>query len=227
MTGGPLSWSADGGSGAYRLGFRVGTTWIGGSGVHPPHQMAVEAGGTVLSTLGRTDVPQYRWLGTTQPINLEPVSIQFELWLKSEAWYQTLREISESGEVVDGWLDLPVSEVWSVPLKAASQILWKTGRKLPWDVPGVTPSTRPPRVYVDGTEQTVVGSSGPAAGEVYVPTTGGHGEIETPADLSGSRLVLYYHPLLAVRIEGLRLTYREANGLRVSATAREVRERRW
>lgn len=227
MSGGVLDWQAAGGTPAYRLGFRIGSAWIRGQGITPPHSVEIPSGGVVLATLGRTDVPQYLWMGEDQPINLEPVRLPLDFVVNGEAGYWALRRVSESGEVVDAYLDLPAEEAWSIPLAASGQTLWKTARRLPWDVPGVTTATRPPKAYIDTTEQTVVATAGPAAGEVYVPATGGFASIETPSGITGSRLVLRYHPLLSARVTDLRLEYREPNGLRVSCTVEEVRGRRW
>lgn len=207
-----------------RLGMYVNGYRIRGGLVHPDSaNYSRNPPGTLLSTMGHSDILQTRWLGADVPVNLEPIRASFSIIAASELEYHAFME-SSTGLSVDVWPDLLIADRWHIPSANPGQTEWKTSRRLPYDLPFVTPSLRPSTAYIDDVAQTVVASSPPSAGEVYVPTTGGFATIETPAGISGTWLTLRYHPVLSARVTTA-LNHQDVNDLRLQVEIEEVRER--
>lgn len=209
------------------LGIYLDGRWIDGGRFYPqPFGIEAAAPGSVMPTLGHSDVVQYRWLGADVPVNLEPyVATGMLVEVVEEADYRALLAAGNRGAVVDLWCDIPIVDQWSIAHKASGQTTWKSSRQFPWALGGVTHVTRPPMVLIDGVEQTLVSSAGPAAGEVYVPEEGGLSAIETPADISGEWLQLWYSPILRVRVDSARIEIAQHNRVIVSLAISEIRER--
>lgn len=219
---GYLEWSPA----PYTLGILVDGHFYRGGGLTPPHELNLDPGGSVLSTLGASDVVQFRWLGGSVPINTQPISTSFTVRFINEADLYAFEQAAMSGQPVDFWVDQPFAEIWSIPHKSAGQILWQTSRQLPYGLPGVTQTSRPPAVLIDGVVQTLAAGSPPASGEVFVPDEQGYSEIETPSDISGSKLVLRYSPIFRVRLS-VRRRLGDWNDLTANVDVQETRQRRF
>jgi hypothetical protein len=224
--GGIYTWDTDAGL----LGLYVDGRWIEGGAFYPqPLAVSQASRGSVLATIGGTDIVQLVWLGGEVPVNLRPVSVPVDVVLAHEEDYWAVTEASELGLAVDVYLDLPVTDIWSIAHADAGQTTWKTSRKLPYgsSLTGVSLASRPPTALIDGVAQTVVASSGPGAGEVYVPDSGDYAAIETPTGIAGSYLKLRYPPILRARLVGLQRSLRAHNALAVAFTVEEVMARRF
>lgn len=221
-----MGWEGVGGL----LGINLAGRWIEGGAIYPqPFALSRASRGVVLPTIGGHDVVQFLSLGADVPINIGPAVVPVTFQLADEADFWALSEAAASGDVVDAYVDLPITDQWRIGHADSAQTTWKTSRKLPYDgvLSGVTLATRPPVVLIDATEQTVVASAGPGAGEVYVPDEGDYAEIETPGGIVGTYLKLRYHPIMAVRLDGHDLGYSQHNELIFSTTLTEVRRRRF
>lgn len=181
-------------------------------------------GGSLLPTLGDTDILQLRWLGGDAPVNLHPHAFDVEIELTSEADYWLIHRAQAIGAVVPVWWDYWIADLWHIPSKASGQTTWKTSRWLPWNLSGISHATRPPKAFIDGVAQTIVTSGTPTSGQVKVPATGGDfGTIETPSSISGTYLELRYPAVFLMRIQGLALTYQQVNDLRARCSLIEQR----
>lgn len=205
------------------LGLYVDGVRIRGGQLHPDAaNYSRNPPGTVLPTMGHSDILQTRWLGADVPVNLESIRASFSIIAAAESEYHTFMEAS-TGLAVDVWPDLLIADRWHIPSANSGQTTWKTSRRLPYDLPFVTTVLRPVSVLIDDAEQTVVSSSPPAAGEVYVPSVGGFAAIETPAGISGTWLTLRYHPILSARVSAS-LRHQDVNDLRLEVEIEEVRD---
>lgn len=207
------------------LGMYVGGRRIKGGLVHPSGaNYSRSPAGSIIPTLGNSDVTQLMLVALDAPMSIQPINTKFSLSLSLEDDYHVFLESHTHGEPVDIWYDLIISDVWSIRHNP-SGLLWKTSRKLPYGLSFVTTTNRPPRAFIDSVEQTVVHTSPPAAGEVYVPNVGGYATIETP-DISGGRyLTLKYHPIVVSRVIVDSLTHEDVNDLRMNVAIEEVRQR--
>lgn len=207
------------------LGMYVGGRRIKGGLVHPSRaNYSRTPSGTIVPTLGNSDVTQLLLVAIDAPMSIQPISTRFSLSLSLEDDYHILLESHSHGEPVDVWYDLIIADVWSIRHNP-SGTTWKTSRKLPYDLPFVTPTIRPPRAFIDGVEQTVVHASPPSSGQVYVPDIGGYTTIETPNISGGRYLTLRYHPIVVSRVIVDDITHEDVNDLRLSVTIEEVRQR--
>lgn len=209
-----------------RLGMYVAGRRIKGGLVHPNRaDYSRSAPGVLLSTLGHSDVLQVRWFGGDVPVSLEPISVRFSMILSDQADADAITEAQSAGAPVDLWLDLVIADQWSIPHAAAGQTQWKTSRKLPYGLDFVTVANRPPRVFIDDTEQTVIHAGVPAAGEVVVPDAGGYAVITTPAGIVGTMLKLRYHPIIVARVTQADYGHEDVNHLNLQVEIEEIRSR--
>jgi hypothetical protein len=113
----------------------------------------------------------------------------------------------------------PGGELIGFYAKDAGQTTWKTLRRQPWHITGVSHATRPPAVLVDGLELTVVTGS-PSSGEAQVLDEGGAiGTITTDTDdTDGAEwLELRYHPVFLVAVANVSRTLQDVNFWQVDA----------
>lgn len=208
-----------------RLGLCIDGRRIKGGFLHPPALYSTPPSGISLPTLGHSDVVQHRWFGADVPVNLSPESISFEIVLSSQSDAESIDDAHRRGIPVDVYTDIAHADHWYIPVSSSGQTLWKTSRKMPYGLPFVNTTVRPPRVLIDGVEQTVVFSSPPSAGEVYVPVVGTHTSIETVPGISGTWLTLRYHPVITAIVTKADKDHRDPNDLRMQVTIDEVRSR--
>lgn len=207
------------------LGFYIDGRRIKGGFLHPPASYSTAPSGISLPTLGHSDVVQHRWFGEDVPVNLAPETISFDMVLSSQADAETISDAHGRGTPVEIYTDIARADHWYIPVAAVGQILWKTSRKLPYALSFVNAVNRPPRVFIDGAEQTVVSASPPSSGEVYVPIVGGYSSIETPSGIVGTWLTLRYHPVIMARVVQADLDHRDPNDLNMKVAIEEVRSR--
>ena len=219
--GGPLFW---GDSPPLRAGVWLDGTLIDGGVQLPINEWNRETGAAILPTVGGVDIAQLRWLTGDAPVNLHAMKMSgINFNLVDEADYWLLHRVASVGQPVNLFFDVPMADYWYIPGKVAGQTTWKTSRKLPWDLTGVTHVTTPPHAYVDSVAQTIIKTGTPSTGEVKVPETGGFGTITTPSGLTGTWLELRYAPQLLVVLRGINFTMQQANFLIVNCPVEEQR----
>jgi hypothetical protein len=157
--------------------------------------------------MGQTTVRQLYWLGGNAPVNLEPgIAFGATVQLVDEADYWTLHEAIVTGEVVEVWFDWPRTDKWYVPGGDGSVVEWRTSRPLPYGkVTGITQATRPPKVWIDSTSQTVNTSGSASSGVVVLPDSSGYQFLKTIAlavDVY-TWITLRYHPMMLVSVESI------------------------
>lgn len=166
-------------------------------------------------------IQQYQWIGGDAPLMGRPLEIPMAFQHNVEVDYFRMLEAEAAGPRLV-WFGLWLVCTWYIPGKNAGQTTWKTDRRLPYALPGVTHATHPPSVTIDGTEQDILTSGTPAAGEVVVPEAGGFATITAPADISGTWLSLKCPFELQVTVEGPSTGNPQANLITYAATLREV-----
>lgn len=149
------------------------------------------AGGLVPSAAGRTSY-QVR-AGTERPLSTRQ-EISLDLIVTSEEDYFLLRGMLGLASIAPLrlWMDWPEVESWII---ATGRTEWPTLRAMPYDL--VSIATYAPRLFIGSTEQALVASSPPGAGEFYVDPSASSMLVETP-DISadaGQVLTLRYHPI--------------------------------
>lgn len=211
MSGGPATWTD--------LPFRQGGIYLDGTLIEggmarPLMDLTALMGCRVLVTAGGTGILQRLWLGGKAPVDVVPFAdFPMQMNVRDEADYRLFLTRKGRSMPVELWADWPLFEQWYIPARASGQTEWETRWKLPWSLPGVSHATRPPRVYVDDVQQTVLTSGTPSAGEVVVPEAGGYGTLVTPVDLDGTWLRLEYAPVLIVYLAQVKMQYARLNDL--------------
>lgn len=189
----------------------------------PVFRLDQAMGGAVLPTLARTDIFQFRGLGGDQPVNLHPFDGDLSVTVNHQEDFDLFEEVAAKGEPVDFFFDYWVIDLWRISDATSGQTIWKTSRKLPYSIAGITHATRPPEAFIDEAAQTVITSGTPTSGEVKVPTVSGYADIETPSGIAGTHLKLRYPALMVGRFLDLRRSYTQANDLRFRLRFQEVR----
>lgn len=177
-------------------------------------------------------VHQQRLAGPDAPAGVSPFAVSFDVLVREQDWL-ILEEARVAGQPIRFFPEWWHVDVWLIANGGPGRTLWRTSRRTPWDpVSEVDKTTHPPEAAVDGTALTVVSTSPPAAGEIFVPDTnnvgqGNNAEVETQ-DLAGSaRLRLVYPPEYLVRIESLQQQAARPNELRASVTLQELIAAEW
>jgi hypothetical protein len=177
------------------------------------------AGPALLRTAAGNSIQQSVWLGGDMPVNANPINGRWGFRVAYEADYQRFLAAEARGRAVELWFDMPYSDWWYIPGADAGQTTWKTLRRQPWHITGVSHATRPPAVLVDGLELTVVTGS-PSSGEAQVLDEGGAiGTITTDTDdTDGAEwLELRYHPVFLVAVANVSRTLQDVNFWQVDA----------
>lgn len=160
-----------------------------------------------------SSVVQRRAVGPDAPVGMSPFRGTFALRMVDEGDYWALEEASQAGRPVQFWPRWWQSDVWEIAAGGAGRVEWRTSRRLPYQLAGVTQATMPPVLLVDGVALTLVASA-PGAGEGVVPTSNTDpftATVETD-DLAGSaRLVLRYPAEYYVLIRSISWAVQEPN----------------
>lgn len=209
-----------------RGGFYVNDTALESAQVLPLMTFGQETGVRLYQNLIRGTQAQSLWNGGDSPLNMYPMSGTIQMTVGKEEDYWLLMRATAEGRPQRIWFDLPLLDQWYVPAMTPGQTTWRTARRTPWgEVPGITHGTRPPRVYLDGVEQTVLTGGTPNAGEVVVPETAEVVDIETPAldPNTDQYLELRYHPQIRASLAVLNYTYAEHNVMLLTIELEEAR----
>jgi hypothetical protein len=161
------------------------------------------------------------------PLDLDAVSCSIDFQGDSEESYYAWRRARSVAQAapVAFWIAWPHEDVWAV---RDASTTWTLSRSLAFDL--VSPVTYAPRAFLRDlqgstmTELTLITSGTPGAGEMKYDAAAASFTVET-ADLSasvGRVLVLRYHPLRLVRIEGLSEAMGEPNDLQYTVDLAEV-----
>ena len=207
MTLGPSYWpDVAGGTTIADGGFYFnGSMLVGGRVL--PLEIGRPGRGSRLTTMGQTTVRQLYWLGGNAPVNLGPgISFGATVQLVDEADYWTLHEAIVTGEVVEVWFDWPRTDKWYVPGGDGTVVEWRTSRPLPYGkVSGISQATRPPKVWIDSTSQTVNTSGSASSGVVVLPDSSGYQFLKTIALAVDTYtwITLRYHPMMLVSVESV------------------------
>jgi hypothetical protein len=178
--------------------------------------------GSVLRMVSGTAVYQFNGLGGDQPVNMHPLETDVRFTASYEEDYLLFEKAAAKGEPVDLYLDVYMIDLWLIAAANANQTIWKTSRKLPYSLSGISHATRPPKAFIDTTVQTIITSGTPIAGEVKIPDTGGFQDIETPSGIAGTYLEVRYPALFVVKLLDIRRDYRAANELRFDVSMLEL-----
>lgn len=146
-------------------------------------------------------VQQYQYIGGNAPLLGRALEIPIQMQHNREDDYWRMKEAEAFGPH-RFWFGLWLDCSWYIPGRNAGQTTWKTDRRLPYGLPGITHATHPPVVLIDGVEQDILTSGTPGAGEVVVPEAGGFASLVAPAGITGEMLVLRCPFELLVTIEG-------------------------
>lgn len=218
----------------------VNGLWIDGaffvdSTVMPIPGWDYSTGGTLIRNIAGGTLTQLRFLAGNAPMALNPMKFSLTYTVSSLAEQRAIQEKAAWGLPIPIYFDIEMQDVWYIAGAAAGQTLWKTSRRFPYGiVPNITHATRAPAVLIDDVAQTIVeGTSAtnvlppdetPAAGQAVVPSyqpDSGVNGIKLPAGITGTRLVLRYHPLFLGIIQNVAFQYPIHNGLVFSATVAE------
>ena len=221
--GGPLNWPDDGGTKVLKAGLFIDGVFFHGGSAYPPFNWTEKPMATVLNTLGNTDVFQRRSLGGDAPVSSPTVEGNFRFSLAHEEDFELFQRTAMKNLPVELWLDLTFYEFWVIDNANASQTTWRTSRRLPYAISGITHTTRPPKAFIDSTAQTIIKTGSPVSGEVLVPEAGGYAELKTPSGISGTYLELRYAAVVYAAISNIRKSYRVTNKLVLRAEVTEVR----
>jgi len=207
---GPADWT----SFQFRhLGLWIDGTQIEGGAAYPLADLSVLNRSAMLGTVSGTEILQKFWLGQKAPVNVRSTALPVQFNLKNEADYRLIVSRAARGVAVEIYPDWPLMEEWYIPAKDSGQTEWEPARKFPWDISGVTHSTRAPRVYIDDVEQTVITGGTPTSGQAKVPEAGGFGVVTMPSGITGTWLRLEYHPVFTVLITEVGQKYQQHNNL--------------
>ena len=206
MTGGPAYWPDTAGG----TSIATGGIYFDGSIIQGGHMdpltMERLAPGVRLTSMDQTHVRQVYWLGGNQPVNLTPQSFSITMQLDAEADYWIVREAADRGSLVEFWCDWPMTDWWYVPGGEGTVVEWRTSRPLPYGkVTGITQATRPPKVWIDATSQTVNPTGSASSGVVVLPDTDGYENLTTIALAVDTYtwIKLRYHPMMLVAVESV------------------------
>lgn len=216
MTDGPAYWPDTAGG----TSFAAGGFYFDGSIIQNGHASPLTMDrpglGNRLETMGETTVRQVYWLGGNHPVNAAPYTLTVDVQVAAEADYWTIREAADRGSVVEVWFDWPMTDWWYVPGGDGTVTEWRTSRPLPYSkVTGITQATRPPKVWIDATTQTVNTSGSASSGVVVLPDSSGYQFLETIALAIDTYtwIKLRYHPMLLVSIESISEAHPQHNDL--------------
>jgi hypothetical protein len=218
---GPQGWKAQGGTPAMQKGVWFDGAFIRGNGLYFPQgfELSNPSGAALLRTPLGNSIQQSTWLGGDMPVNGNAVSGRWGFRIAAEDDYQRFLAAEGRGGAIELWFDMPYSDFWHIPGADEGQTTWKTLRRQPWHIAGVSHATRPPHVFVDGVELTVVTGS-PSTGEVQVLDSGGAiGTITTDTDdTDGAEwLEMRYHPVFLVVVSNVARTLQDVNFWQVEA----------
>lgn len=177
--------------------------------------------GTRFAMADGGHLQQYQFIGGDAPLMGRPLEIPMVMQHNYQEDYQRLLEAEAIGPR-RFWFGLWLTTVWYIPGKNAGQTAWKTDRRLPYALAGVTHATHPPIVKIDGVAQDILTTGTPGDGEAVVPEAGGFGSITLPAAITGEYLTLFCPFELLVTVEGPSFANPQANLITYSATLREV-----
>jgi len=188
---------------------------------HWPASWTPGTAGTHLPTMDGGAVVQYQWIGGDAPLMARPLEISLTLQHNIEADYFRMLAAEAAGPR-RFWFGLWLTCMWYIPGRNTGQTAWKTDRRFPYSLTGITHSSHPPQVLIDGTAQSIITTGTPTTGQAKVPTTGGFGAITLPAGITGEYLELRCPFELLVTVQGPSTSNPQANLLPYSATLREV-----
>lgn len=226
QTQGPKQWQSLGGTPALQLGVYFDGAFVRSSvaGARPYYpegfQLDNVAGASLLQSPIGSNVQQSVWLGGDMPVNANAISGRWQFKIAVEDDYQRFVTAESRGQAVELWFDWPMADHWRIAGADAGATLWRTMRRQPWHIAGVSHATRPPVALIDGVEKTIVTSGSPSVGEIKVTDTGGAiGVIEThPTDTaSATWLELRYPAVLLVVVSNVSRQLSDFNHFVVSA----------
>jgi hypothetical protein len=183
--------------------------------------------GGVIEMHGAPDVVQYEYTGATGPLHVQRLEWKGQRFDASEE--VTFRAIDrETRAAQTTWFpEFAIEDDWSA---TEGQTLFSPSRRVAYGVvPEVTlASAYAPTATLNGTEQEVVTSGTPSAGQVKVSSTSGAQwrAVTTPALEAGDVLRLVYFPVFAV-MATLVMEYPQHNGLQVEVSLQEIRSGRF
>ena len=201
--------------------------------LYPISGWSLPLGPTIIPMESGNTILQNRWNAGSGPMNLAPLSFAMSMSICTEDDFFTLMRLASRQLAVPLWFDFELPDIWYIPGRySTSQIVWYTSRLIPWTLPTITAVTKPPKVFIDDTEQTVLTSGTPGAGEVVLsdtPTNDGAvqivrrpwGVLTTPASLSGTFLELRWRPQILAVLSNVQFDYAVHNDLRVSFVVNE------
>lgn len=164
--------------------------------------------------------------------SLGKIGLDFELWLETEEHRQNLgRALAKTAAAKTSaiYWGAWVQEGWR--LEVTGQTAWNTSRGTAWGLTGVTSGSHPALATIETaagvvSSLTVVGSAGPATGELYVPGGAAPFAVESNADLvasaPGGMLYLWY-PMRAHGFLSVDWEVRGSNDYRAGVTFEEAR----
>lgn len=208
----------------YKSGIYIDGSPLSGQIQSPISNWAQQAGFGVLKTPAG-DVLQGRWFGGGIPVNLNPIDfgpLVFTVEKRND--YDRCKQAVAWGAPIAVYFDEEIIDVWHIPSRGTNQVLWRTSRRAPWHLPGISHLTRPPRAYIDSTAQTVITSGVPTAGQVMVPESGGALiDITTPVAIgAGTLLKLHYRPEFMLKPLQLSQAYQDVNSLIFTMAVEEI-----
>lgn len=175
-----------------------------------PASMRNLAGGHVTQRILR---------GVSAPASLRTRTLALKILSGSETDYFALETAEERGQAVAAYPDKVIVDTWDA---IGGQQTFSTSREIAYGsgLPGLTPSVRPARAFLNGAEQAVVYTGSPSAGQVLVPTTAGaqRRAIVAGAPLNAADILeLRYYPMLYVVFSQVQRGTPQANQLDYSA----------